>query len=152
MAATQQHFKDLAGAMAQRYTTDNGVRRRNPAYVPAAAPSAGGGGGAPIAVPFTNQATALAVVPVPTAPALEEEEEIVVGPTEGYGAAVARYEVEVEVSSRTECRVGRFAMALPDGRLRGLAMALSGDLVINCQPGEHRLQNRSHQAPHRSPR
>jgi len=90
--ATQRHFKDLAGAMAQRYTTDGGVRRQNPAYVPAA-------GAAPaVAVPFANQATALAVVPVPTAPGLEEEEDIVVVPTEGYGAAVARYEAEVEVS------------------------------------------------------
>lgn len=90
--ATQQHFKDLTGAMAQRYTTDNGVRRQNPAYVPAAASASS----APVAaaVPFANQATALAVVPVPTAPALEEE--IVVVPTEGYGAAVARYEAEVE--------------------------------------------------------
>ncbi|EJK51077.1 hypothetical protein THAOC_29787 [Thalassiosira oceanica] len=96
--ATQQHFKDLTGAMAQRYTTDNGVRRQNPAYVPAAASASSAPHPIAAAVPFVNQATALAVVPVPTAPALEEEEEIVVVPTEGYCAAVARYEAEVEVS------------------------------------------------------
>ena len=73
--------------MTQKYTTANGIRKYNPAYVPPA--------NATKAAPFINQATALPVIPAPTAPSLEEEE-IVVIPTTTYEAAVVAYHVEAE--------------------------------------------------------
>jgi len=73
--------------MTHKYTTNNGVRKYNTAYVPP--PNAAK------AAPFINQATALPVIPAPTAPSLEEEE-IVVVPTTSYEAAVVAYHEEVE--------------------------------------------------------
>lgn len=74
--------------MTQKYTTENGVRKYNPAYVPTATATA---------VPFINQSTALPVIPAPNAPSLEEEE-IVVVPTTSYEAAVVAYhEAEPEI-------------------------------------------------------
>lgn len=75
--------------MTQKYTTANGIRKYNPAYVP---PS---NNNATKAAPFVNQATALPVIPAPTAPSLEEEE-IVVVPTTTYEAAVVAYHEEAE--------------------------------------------------------
>mmetsp|Transcript_7856 Transcript_7856/g.16405 ORF Transcript_7856/g.16405 Transcript_7856/m.16405 type:complete len:437 (+) Transcript_7856:243-1553(+) len=75
--------------MTAKYTTQNGIRKQNPAYVPpAVTPSAP-------PLPFVNKSTALAVIPVPAAAAAaEDEEEIVVTPM--YEAAVAQYHEEVE--------------------------------------------------------
>lgn len=66
--------------MKKNYITENGVRKIDPAYKPA--------------VPFTNQATALAVVAAPGSN--NDEEEIVVVATPVYEAAVAQYHEEVE--------------------------------------------------------
>mmetsp|Transcript_18165 Transcript_18165/g.27857 ORF Transcript_18165/g.27857 Transcript_18165/m.27857 type:complete len:440 (+) Transcript_18165:80-1399(+) len=73
--------------MTQKYTTANGIRKYNPAYVPPP--------NATKAAPFVNQATALPVIPSPTAPSLEEEEIIVI-PTTTYEAAVVAYHEEAE--------------------------------------------------------
>ncbi len=75
--------------MTQKYTTENNIRKYNPAYVPPQ--------NATKAAPFVNQATALPVIPAPSAPSLEEEE-IVVIPTTTYEAAVVAYhEAEPEI-------------------------------------------------------
>lgn len=73
--------------MTQKYTTENNIRKYNPAYVPPP--------NATKAAPFVNQATALPVIPAPSAPSLEDEE-IVVIPTTTYEAAVVAYHEEVE--------------------------------------------------------
>ena len=74
--------------MTQKYSESNGIRKYNPSFVPPQ--------NAVKATPlFINQATALPVIPAPTAPYLEEEE-IVVVPTAMYGAAVVAYHEEVE--------------------------------------------------------
>ncbi|KAL7427841.1 hypothetical protein ACHAXM_001025 [Skeletonema potamos] len=73
--------------MTQKYTTTNGIRKYNPAYVPPP--------NATKAALFINKATALPVIPSPTAPSLEEEE-IVVIPTTTYEAAVVAYHEEAE--------------------------------------------------------
>lgn len=65
-------------AMTKNYITENGIRKQNPSHV--------------TAVPFTNQATALAVVPAPAV----DDEEIVVVATPVYEAAIAEYHDEVE--------------------------------------------------------
>ena len=73
--------------MTQKYTTANGIRKYNPAYVPPPNTAK--------AAPFVNQATALPVIPSPSAPSLEEEEIIVI-PTTTYEAAVVAYHEEAE--------------------------------------------------------
>lgn len=74
--------------MTQKYKTVNGIRKNNPQWGHTASTAA-------MAVPFANQSTALAVVPAPTAPCMEEEEIVVVA-TPVYDAAVAQYHEEVE--------------------------------------------------------
>eukprot|EP00584_Thalassiosira_punctigera_P013481 CAMPEP_0172570290 /NCGR_PEP_ID=MMETSP1067-20121228/127015_1 /TAXON_ID=265564 ORGANISM="Thalassiosira punctigera, Strain Tpunct2005C2" /NCGR_SAMPLE_ID=MMETSP1067 /ASSEMBLY_ACC=CAM_ASM_000444 /LENGTH=90 /DNA_ID=CAMNT_0013362351 /DNA_START=14 /DNA_END=283 /DNA_ORIENTATION=+ len=73
--------------MTQKYYTTNGIRKYNPAYFPPP--------NATKETPFVNQATALPIIPVPTAPFLEEEEIIVI-PTTTYEAAVVAYHEEAE--------------------------------------------------------
>jgi hypothetical protein len=76
--------------MTQKYTTTNGIRKYNPAYVPTATSTIQ-------VTPFVNQSTALPVISVPTAPSLDDEEIIVV-PTQTYEAAVVAYhEAEEEI-------------------------------------------------------
>jgi hypothetical protein len=87
-AVDKNQYQKSKTTVTQKYTTTNGVRKYNPAYVPP--PNAAK------AAPFINQATALPVIPAPTAPSLEEEEEIVVIPTTTYDAAVVAYHEEAE--------------------------------------------------------
>lgn len=80
--------------MTQKYTTQDGIRKYNPAWSPSqpttatAIPTA-------TAFPFINQSTALPVIPAPTATYLDEEE-IVIVPTSAYDAAVVQYHQEAE--------------------------------------------------------
>jgi hypothetical protein len=68
--------------MTKHYTTKNGIRKVDPAWQPA--------------VPFTNKATALAVVASPDDANNNDDDEIVVVATPIYEAAVAQYHDEVE--------------------------------------------------------
>ena len=82
----------------QKYKTENGIRKYNPAYHEPSATA--------VAVPFVNQTTALPIVAaVATAPSLEEDiavgaiggdEEISFVPTSNYGDAVTKYHEEIE--------------------------------------------------------